>query len=62
MGSVGLCVFSLRDAGFHQFLDECCWQRLVGGEVDGAFGFGEGLQVVFEFFDDCGGGEQAAVI
>jgi hypothetical protein len=65
MGLVGLPGFLGRDLGeasLDHFFDECSWQRLVDGELDGAFGEGIGLQVVFEEFDDPAGGKEAAML
>lgn len=60
--SAGLLPCELSDPGFNYLLDKCNRERLVHGEVDGAFGGGEGFQVVLEGFDHGGGGEEAEVI
>jgi len=52
----------LGEAGFDDFSDEGGGEGPGGGELDGAFGDGEGLQVVLKHFYDAGGGEEAAVV
>ena len=52
----------LGEAGLDHFFDEGGGEGFVGGELDGAFGEGVGLQVALELFDDAGGGEEAAVV
>jgi len=51
----------LGEACLDYFFDEGGGERLVGGELDGAFGEGVRPEVVLEFVDDAGGGEEAAV-
>jgi len=60
--SAGLLGGDVGEAGPDHFFDEGGGERLVGGELNGAFGDGIGLQVGLEHFDDAGGGEEAAVV
>lgn len=52
----------LGEAGADDFLDEGGRQGLVDGELDGAFGDGEGLQVRAELFDHRGSGEKGTML
>src|SRR5207248_1860558 len=55
--SAPFLAFVLRDPRLHQFLDECCRQWLVAGELDGAFGCREALKFVLELFNNRGSGK-----
>ena len=61
-GSATLFGFVLREARLYQLLDEGDGQRLVYREVDGPFGRGEALELVFKLFDHRGCGKQTAVV
>src|SRR5258707_11381397 len=54
--------FDLRDPRLHHFLNKRSRQWLVGGELDGPFGFGEALKFALELLDHRRSREQTAVV